>query len=238
MTERGQRQVHRSAARFDVGPSSLEWTGQSLLIDIDERSAPLRRPVLGQVRVQPLGLSTFQTPLDAAGRHRWGPIAPCARVEVDLEFPPLRWRGHAYVDSNEGDEPIERAFSRWNWLRAPLADDHCAVTYDAESWQGPRPPIGARFRPDGRSEPLELKQSQILPSTRIWRLARQTPTQAASPRARVHRTLEDTPFYARSLLRMTLEGQATTAMHESLDVRRLVTPAVQWMLPWRMPRVP
>ena len=71
---------------------------------------PLPRRVRGRVRVHPQGLCRFVAPLDAAGRHRWGPIAPCARIEVDLDRPGLRWRGHAYLDSNEGDEPVDRAF--------------------------------------------------------------------------------------------------------------------------------
>ena len=36
---------------------------------------------------------------DAAGHHHWGPIAPCARVEVDLDQPGLRWSGQAYMDA-------------------------------------------------------------------------------------------------------------------------------------------
>jgi carotenoid 1,2-hydratase len=49
-------------------------------------------------------------------------------------------------------------------------------------------------------------------------------------------TLEDTPFYVRSLLRTRLLGEDVTAVHESLDVPRLVSLPVRLMLPWRMPR--
>jgi carotenoid 1,2-hydratase len=52
----------------------------------------------------------------------------------------------------------------------------------------------------------------------------------------VARTLEDTPFYARSLLRLSLAGQRSDAIHETLDVDRLRMPAVQCLLPFRMPR--
>jgi carotenoid 1,2-hydratase len=235
MTERGRRHVHREAASFTVGPSRLEWTGQSLAIELDERCAPLPRRVLGRVLLHPAGLSTFGTALDGAGRHRWGPIAPCARIEVDLPLPGLRWKGHAYFDSNEGDEPIERAFTRWDWLRAPLPDGRCAVLYDVQPRQGERRLIGARFTHDDRVEPFTLAQRQRLPATRWWRVDRRVPVDAAP--AVVQRTLEDTPFYARSLLRMSLDGALTDAVHETLDVARLTSPAVQRMLPWRMPRV-
>jgi carotenoid 1,2-hydratase len=49
-------------------------------------------------------------------------------------------------------------------------------------------------------------------------------------------TLEDAPFYVRSLLQTRLLGETVTAMHESLDIPRLVSLPVRMMLPWRMPR--
>ncbi|HVK32367.1 MAG TPA: carotenoid 1,2-hydratase [Burkholderiaceae bacterium] len=235
MTERGRDQVHRDTHALAVGPSRLDWNGRSLVVDIDERCSPLPRRVRGQVRLHPAGLSTFSTVLDVAGRHRWGPIAPCARVEVDLEQPSLRWQGNAYFDSNEGDEPIERGFVRWDWLRAPLADGRCAVLYDVQPCRGDARLIGARFARDGGVEPFALDQRHQLPATRWWRVDRRVPVDA--PSAVVQRTLEDTPFYARSLLRMSLGGEPVDAMHETLDVARLTSPAVQRLLPWRMPRV-
>jgi carotenoid 1,2-hydratase len=235
MTERGQRHIAREASRFAIGPSQLHWNGQSLVVDIAERGAPLPRRVRGRVTLHPLGLSNFCTALDANGRHRWGPIAPCARVEVDLQEPGLRWQGQAYFDSNEGDEPIERAFERWDWLRAPLPDGRCAVLYDVQPRHSEPRLIGARFAPDGRYENFAAPTRQDLPPTRWWRVPRRVPTEGAP--AVVQRTLEDTPFYARSLLRLSLGGQTTEAMHESLDVARLTSPVVQRMLKYRMPRV-
>jgi len=110
MTERGRSQVERSATHYRVGPSSLHWDGQALTIDIDEINVPIPMRVRGRVTVRPQGLCSFVTALDNEGRHRWGPIAPCSRVEVEFERPHIRWSGHAYMDSNEGDEPVERGF--------------------------------------------------------------------------------------------------------------------------------
>jgi carotenoid 1,2-hydratase len=188
------------------------------------------------VRVHPTGLCNFSTALDAAGRHRWGPIAPCARVEVDLAVPGLRWQGNAYLDSNEGDEPVERAFTRWDWLRAPQPDGRCAVLYDVQPRQGEARLIGASFSADGQVEPLNTAHRQRLPATRWWRVDRRVPLDGGG--AVVQRTLEDTPFYARSLLRLPLGGVHVDAVHETLDVQRLTHGAVQRMLPFRMPRVP
>ncbi len=179
MTERGQRHVHRDARSFTIGPSRVEWTNDALVIDIDERSVPFPHRVRGRVVVHPQGLSSFHTALDAQGNHRWGPIAPCARVEVDLGQPGQRWQGRAYLDSNEGDEPIERAFTRWDWMRAPLANGRCAVLYDVVTRDGEPHLIGARFAPDGShtpfTEPFTLRHRQRLPLTRWWRIDRHVP---------------------------------------------------------------
>jgi carotenoid 1,2-hydratase len=50
------------------------------------------------------------------------------------------------------------------------------------------------------------------------------------------RTFEDTPFYARSLLAATLDGETVQPVHESLSLRRFRNPLVRLMLPFRMPR--
>jgi len=52
----------------------------------------------------------------------------------------------------------------------------------------------------------------------------------------VQHQLEDTPFYQRSLLTHELLGETVQSFHETLSVPRLVSPIVQSMLPWRMPR--
>jgi carotenoid 1,2-hydratase len=58
----------------------------------------------------------------------------------------------------------------------------------------------------------------------------------SSHAVQVHEQLEDTPFYQRALLRFEEGGESLLAFHETLSVPRLVSPVVQAMLPWRMPR--
>jgi len=234
MTERGQRHVQRSASSFVVGPSSLRWDGQSLVFDLHEVGVPLPQRVDGTLRVWPRALSNFNAPLDDGGRHRWGPIAPCSRVEVKLDRPALKWSGDAYLDSNEGDEPIDRPFTEWDWSRATLPDGSTAVIYDVRQKQGNDRVITQHFHPDGRSETFEAPPRQSLPRT-AWRIDRSMRTDAQTP-ATVKETLEDTPFYVRSVLESGLFGQRVTSVHETLNVPRLVSLPVRLMLPWRMPR--
>jgi carotenoid 1,2-hydratase len=53
---------------------------------------------------------------------------------------------------------------------------------------------------------------------------------------KVTHQLEDTPFYQRAVLRSSLLGETVDSFHETLNVPRLRSTAVQMMLPWRMPR--
>jgi carotenoid 1,2-hydratase len=235
MTERGRGSVHRDRECLNVGSSQMKWTGQHLQIDVDEVCVPVPRRVRGTVRLYPDALSDFSASLDDAGRHRWGPIAPCARIEVDFESPAISWRGSAYFDCNEGDEPVSRPFEAWDWSRARLADGSTAVIYDVRQTNGSQRVIAERFSPDGSSaafEPAAVRQDV---GSTLWNIKRGIRGDAGTP-TQVIETLEDTPFYARSLLKARLFGQSVTAVHETLQPQRLTSLPVRAMLPWRMPR--
>jgi carotenoid 1,2-hydratase len=234
MTERGRRWVHRDQRQFVLGPSRLHWDGEAVVVDIDEIAAPLPRRVRGRVRLWPQGLCTFVTGLDAAGHHRWGPIAPCARVEVRLEHPDLSWSGHAYLDCNEGDEPLARAFRGWDWSRGQLADGSTAVIYDVRPREGAERVIAECFDNDGGVRPFAAPARQLMPRSR-WLVGRAMRSEPDLP-PRVLATLEDTPFYVRSMVHAGLLGETVTAMHETLDLDRLLSLPVRLMLPVRMPR--
>lgn len=239
MTERGSRHVRREAGRFAIGPSELAWSGDELLITIRERGSPLPRRVEGRVRVHAPVRMGGEIALDDAGRHRWTPIAPCARIEVSLHEPSLAWSGRAYVDSNEGDEPIAQAFERWDWLRATAPDGRTTVIYDTQPARGAERVILRQFAPDGSSFDLKPPERLPLGPTALWRIDRRVRAvvDAGGRGPRVTATLEDTPFYARSLIELPSgEGTPLEIVHETLDARRLRTPLVQWMLPFRMPR--
>jgi carotenoid 1,2-hydratase len=234
MTERGRTHVQRDAHSFTIGPSSLHWHRDHLEIDICEVGVPLPWPVRGKVRVYPSSLSTFSTALDDKGRHRWGPLAACARVEVEMDQPSQRWSGHGYLDSNEGDEPISEPFREWDWSRALLSDDSAAVIYDVQQKQGADRLLGLRFYPDGRIDDFAPPPRQSLALTG-WRIPRRMRTEGDAP-VHVIDMLEDTPFYERSVLKSRLFGEDVISVHETLNVPRLVSPVVQVMLPFRMPR--
>jgi carotenoid 1,2-hydratase len=233
MTERGRGCVSRDAASLAIGPSSLRWDGGALTFSIDEITAPLPSRIRGEVRIHPEALFERSYTLDEEGVHRWRPMAPAARVEVALDRPGLRWSGSGYFDSNAGDAPLENAFSGWHWSRARLRRG-TAVAYDLRGRDGAERSLAMHFLPNGSIEDMPLPPAAALPSTK-WGIARAA--RAGAP-VRVSETLEDTPFYARSLLSAWLLGEPVTAVHESLSLDRFRAPWVQLMLSFRMPRSP
>jgi carotenoid 1,2-hydratase len=233
MTERGRGAVRRTPGTFQVGPSALHWDGDSLAIEVDEIAVPFPRRVRGRIRVTPACATRNTYALDAEGLHRWSPLAPAARVEVDLHAPELRWQGTGYLDANDGDGPLERSFARWHWSRAAHGDG-ATVLYDVDRRGGDRFALALQFDAAGGASMLEPPPRVALPSTRWWRMPRTT---GSDREAQVLATLEDVPFYARSLVRQQVRGRTLDAFHESLCLDRFDSRWVQVLLPFRMPRV-
>ena len=235
MTERGEKQVSRSSTEFVIGPSNLRWDGNKLIVQIQERAVPFGQKVSGTVELYPNTLFNFSTPLDAAGKHRWGPLAPSARVKVHLNSPDLQWEGNAYLDSNEGDEPISQAFHEWDWSRAEMSGDRTSVIYDVREKNAQENVLALTFNPNGTIDHFEPPPRQALPKT-IWGIQGHMRNQSAETLS-VHQVLENTPFYTRSVLNSELLGEKVLSFHETLSVPKLTLTSTQLMLPWRMPRV-
>ena len=232
MTERPRAAIERTADSFRVGPSRMDWNGQALTIHIDERGAPVPRRLRGTVTLHPAALPDREILLDGRD-HRWSPIAPIARVEVAFTDPALTWAGPAYFDTNAGAAPLEDAFAGWDWSRAPGATG-TFVLYNGLLNSGEEFCAALHYRADGSVEDFAAPPRIDLPRT-LWRLPRRTRVDPGQT-ARVRETLTDAPFYARSVIETTLQGERLAAMHESLDLRRFAAPWVQAMLPFKAPR--
>jgi carotenoid 1,2-hydratase len=230
MTERGRAGMLRTADMLAIGPSALLWDGTALTVQIDEISNPLPRRLRGTVRVYPAALTGRCFALDAPGRHRWSPLAPVSRVEVELQSPALRWSGAGYFDMNAGDAPLERDFLRWDWCCARTATGAAAL-YDVTPRAGAKTCLGLSFDRAGGVAEFSPAPLRPLPRT-AWRVSRGIRAEAAT----ITRTLEDTPFYARSEVAWRQDGAMVGGIHESLDLDRFRAPLVQLMLPFRMPR--
>ena len=234
MTERSTAQLSRCAQRYALGPSSIEWDGHTLLARIDERCVPVPRRMQGSIRIRPGALTPHSFLLDRHGRHRWHPLSPQARVDIDFPGLGIRWSGRGYLDSNEGNEPLADGFSGWDWTRVRLDNGDCLVRYEARAAQRQPHRLALRFSPDGALTSEQAAATATLPKTRIWRMPRRMPSASAGDT--LLRTLEDTPFYARSLVTLDGPDGRGVGVHESLSMTRFSRAWVQTLLPFRMPR--
>ncbi|MFO0606760.1 MAG: carotenoid 1,2-hydratase [Polyangiales bacterium] len=240
LDERGRDRVHRDASSLSLGASVVAWERDALVFHLRERTTPFltARPlgdsrIVGKVTVRPRVRVDEPHALDADGAHLWWSAAPSARVEVELDEPGLRWTGDGYHDANAGDGPLEDAFRSWDWSRASVGDD-AVIVYDPLTKDGRRRPHARRVTPSGRVEAVELPRTCSLPRT-PWGVERATRTDG--PRARVRETLEDSPFYARSVLDTRILGRDVAAVHETLDLERFRKGWVQFLLPFKTRRL-
>lgn len=229
MTERSERWVQRSPSRFVVGPSEVAHENGSLVIDIRERTFPLPGRIIGRVELALDHVSPISFELDRDGHHFWRPLAPMTRIRVALDTPRLQWKGHAYHDCNFGTEPLEDAFSGWDWSRLH-ASGGPLICYEPRYLDGSSRVLFLKSQ-DGAISPTDPPPVCSMPKSK-WRIPRAT----RADQAKVTRSFEDTPFYSRSELRAKFGSEEGTAVHETLDLKRFCNPVVRLMLPFRMPR--
>lgn len=226
----------RSETRLTIGRSAIHWEGDRLVVDLDEQTTPapkynpLRRPVRGRVVVHPEAMPELALPIDETGQHRWWPVAPLARIEVDLEQPRVRFRGHGYHDANAGDLPLDQSFDTWSWMRARVGDA-ARLTYDVRCRSGA-----------SRAHALEVSADGWKPLERTWRAPLERGAWGLERHARVDRdhgartvqSYEDGPFYTRSLVETRVGGDPVLAMHETLAAHRLRRRWVRFCASYRM----
>ena len=149
-----------------------------------------------------------------------------------MRKPEHRWKGAAYFDTNCGSRALEDDFEGWNWSRHG-SHNGASITYAATLLGGAESSLALRFDSSGSMEQVPVPPEVSLPGTG-WRVARTT---RAMQIPAVSRTLEDTPFYARSILEIGSEaGGRELVMHESLSLSRFKSGWVRMLLPFRMPR--
>lgn len=239
MTERGRAALSRDGTTFTVGPSALRWEEGALILNFDEVSLPwyttnlLPRRVRGRVTVRPGPVTRTVYDIDAVGDHRWWPISPDARIEVSADG--LDWQGHGYMDCNWGLRGLEDDFRYWDWSRGALANGDTVILYDTHRRDGSHGLIALRFDKEGRATPFVSPPS--VPVRRgLWGVKRAIACDDGHT-PRVEKTLEDGPFYNRSIITTRLGGQDARMMHESFSGDRFGSRLVKLMLPFRMPRI-
>ena len=234
MTDRGRTALHQSRDCLSVGPSSMRWQGDRLVIDIDEIAAPpIVSRVRGQVTVHVSSLTGVELPLDPRGHHVWRPFSPTCHVDVDLNGAGWQWQGHGYFDANFGTRALEQDFAFWTWGRFPTGTGSTCF-YDAERRDGTHLEAGIHFGADGTAREIALPPRTWFQRS-LWAVYRET---RADPGGKPRQVLPmlDAPFYCRSAVETRIDGKATVGVHEALDLRRFRSPLLKPMLAVRVPR--
>lgn len=231
LRERAISPSDRSSDGVAIGPSSMRWQGDRLRVEIDERTTPFGRSLRGSVTLYPELCTGLSLRIDERGEHRWWPVSPLARIEVDLPEPGVRFTGHGYYDANAGPVPLESAFETWSWSRA-RSDDLAFLTYDLKSSAGPRHSLAFKVSARGEVADLDPVWSASLRRS-YWGLTREARVDAGEP-CRIVRSLEDGPFYSRALVATRFDGRPVLAMHEALAAHRLRRRWVQRLVEYRM----
>lgn len=230
LNEYNRTQIARDSRRLGLGSSALHFDGDALNITVDERAVPLPRRVRGRIRVIPTTRTPSPFTLHERGQQTWWPFAPSARVELDLSAPSLRWSGQGYFDTNSGAIPLQDCFTDWHWSRRH-DQDGTHITYQTHDCDQTTSQLALRIVNDGSVEHGELPRVRQLPKG-LWRMTRPI---ATDTQPRLVQSLEDTPFYTRSVV-ATPDAGASLTMHESLSMERFVQPWVQRLLPFRTRR--
>lgn len=235
LEERRVSELHRSGSGVAMGSSAMRWTGDSLVVEIDERSTPVlwpfRSPIRGRVTLRPEICSGLALKIDSAGEHHWWPVAPLANIEVEMSEPNIRFSGHGYHDANAGDISLESTFDSWSWSRA-RTHAGAVLAYDVDELSGGQRSLSFRVTHSGRREDL-VETAKTTLSTSHCGLTRFARTDKGTE-ASVVRSLEDGPFYSRALVRGTLGGENTIGMHETLSLQRFRQRWVREAIAYRM----
>lgn len=234
MTDRGTSALRQTASRFEVGPSMMRWEDDTLIIDIDEISSPpLISRIKGQIRVIPSALTNVELALTDDNSHIWRPFAPRSRIEVDIDRPGWQWSGEGYFDANFGTRALEEDFSYWTWGRYPTGDG-ATCFYDATRLDGSELAAAFHFGEDGQASEIPLPPKAPMRRS-LWAVKRETRGDAGAQARQVQNML-DAPFYSRSAVETTLNGERTKGVHEALDLTRFRSPLIKPMLAVRVPR--
>ena len=236
MTDRGTSALRQSKDCLQVGPSSMRWTNDKLVIEINEVSSlPLISRMRGQIIVTPSAVTSIELPLTTGGEHVWRPFAPIADISVQLEAKGWQFEGHGYFDSNFGIRPLEHDFNTWTWARYPTANG-ATCFYDAQRRDGSVLDTAINFHPKGSARHVPAPPATAFKRT-LWALRRDTRADVGFMPKQIKPML-DAPFYSRSVVETQIDGEKVQGVHEALDLRRYANPLLKPMLAVRVPRRP
>ena len=86
MTERGESTVTQTESLFKIGPSSLKWENNRLLVELNELTTPHLSKLKGRVVIEPHFITNIEVPLMNDGSNIWRPFSPMSKIYVELNL--------------------------------------------------------------------------------------------------------------------------------------------------------
>jgi carotenoid 1,2-hydratase len=129
---------------------------------------------------------------------------------------------------------LEADFKRWTWGRYPRSHGGTTCFYDGLRADGSPLALGLDISADGEAREITPPPLTKLSRTN-WGIARDTRCDAGA-RPRQTMAMLDAPFYSRSVVQTTIDGDTVQGVHEALDLGRFRSPIVKGMLACRVPR--
>ncbi len=139
MNERGSDARRASRHALTLGRSQLSCDEKGVSVALDEPETAFFGRKKGHL-VGTLRLDAEQgaaPSVKLADGHAWRAFIPSGRIRVELPSHGISFGGDGYLDANRGVEPLERAFSKWSWVRRRRGD-RVDVVYDVHPRQGER----------------------------------------------------------------------------------------------------
>ena len=232
MTDRGEDALDLSDDTLQIGPSSMHWDGDKLIVDINEISTPHAQAIRGTVTIRPSAITGIELPLTEDGAHIWRPFGPVSDIEVELNRSGWDWSGHGYFDANFGTRALEADFDYWTWGRFPTSKG-AACFYDAARRDGSELAAAIRFDKTGQAQAMEAPPKAKI-SRPFWGVRRETRADGGFQPRQVKAML-DAPFYNRSAVKTRINGEESIGVHEALDLTRF---RKSWLMPMLAVRVP
>ncbi len=214
-----------SPDRLRIGRSTLSYTGGSVRMEVEERTAPWGRPVKARLVLDPLTPLGEEVQLVPELPHWWQPVAPRASAKLEVDTEGVRTEGLGYHDTNHGAEQLGMRLSGWHWSRTHGVDE-TVVDYLLPDGVAP-----VRVTAEPGCVRCERGTSGEVPPTERtgWGLRVPRHLRAGNTVVGAPRLLESSPFYARVQARQ--EGLDT--LGEVADFRRFHSPLIRWMAHFR-----
>lgn len=238
-----------SAAGPTIGASAVaQGPDGGWRIRIDERAAPflvtlagVGPRVVGDIELEPQAPPSEAAPLSRHGeRHLWQVRAPRGRVRVRFSRPDFAFDGLGYHDLNAGEGRLEAAFTNWSWARFHPGG-RTTILYATRGRDGVP---GALLVDAADHEPAQARRVELVAEGE----RRRAPWGLSLPRSfavddgqrlrrvRVERLIETAPFYVRYLASLEGDEGVIPGVGEFLDLERFRSPAIQFLLRFKMRR--